>query len=119
MSKLEGTTLDRYRLLRRLGSGGMSTVYLAFDEGMHRNVAVKVVSGDHSDYIERFRREAEAIGKLVHHHILPAYDFGEQEIWHYLVMPYIEHGTLRERLAKGRLIPAEAGEMLEQIASAL
>ena len=78
MPNLEGTMLGRYRLKPRLGSGGMSTVYLAFDEAMQRIVAAKVVSAEHVDYVERFRREAEAIGKLNHAHILPAFDYGEQ-----------------------------------------
>ncbi len=119
MPGLEGTTLGRYRLQRRLGRGGMSEVYLAYDERMERNVAIKVVNSSYADYLERFRREAGAIGRLRHDHILPAFDFGEQGPWHYLVMPYMEHGTLRDRLAKGRLTLEEAGEMLEQIASAL
>ena len=78
MPSLEGTSLGRYRLGRRLGRGGMSEVYLAHDDLMNREVAVKVVSSTHTDYIERFQREAEAIGRLQHDHILPAYDLGEQ-----------------------------------------
>ena len=119
MPSLEGTSLGRYRLLRRLGRGGMSEVYLAHDELMHRDVAVKVVSSTHTDYIERFQREAEAIGRLHHDHILPAYDFGEQPPWHYLVMPYIPYCTLQDILEKGPLSLEYAGELLQQIASGL
>ncbi len=119
MPGLEGTTLGRYRLMRRLGRGGMSEVYLAYDESMHREVAIKVVSGSYADYLARFQREAEAIGRLHHDHILPAYDYGEEGPWHYLVMPYIGHGTLRDRLESGPLTLEDAGEMLEQVASAL
>ncbi len=121
MAGLEGTSLGRYRLQSRLGRGGMSEVYLAYDELMHRDVAIKVVSSSHVDYIERFQREAKAIGNLHHNHILPAFDYGEQGPWHYLVMPYIEHETLGERLDRrgGRLSLEEAGEMLHQIASGL
>src|SRR5215470_475700 len=120
MAGLEGTSLGRYRLQRRLGRGGMSEVYLAYDELMHRDVAIKVVSSSHVDYIERFQREARAIGNLHHNHILPAFDYGEQGPWHYLVMPYIEHETLGDRLdRRGRLSLEEAGEMLHQIASGL
>lgn len=120
MAGLEGTSLGRYRLQSRLGRGGMSEVYLAYDELMHRDVAIKVVSSSHVDYVERFQREAKAIGNLHHNHILPAFDYGEQGPWHYLVMPYIEHETLSERLDKrGRLSLEEAGEMLHQIASGL
>src|SRR5579863_1141620 len=119
MPSLEGTSLGRYRLLRRLGRGGMSEVYLAHDELMNREVAVKVVSSTHTDYIERFQREAESIGRLHHDHILPAYDFGEQPPWHYLVMPYIPYCTLQDVLEKGPLSLEYAGELLQQIASGL
>lgn len=119
MPGLEGTRLGRYLLLRRLGRGGMSEVYLAYDELMHREVAIKVVSSMHADYVERFRREAEAIDTLRHNHILPSYGYGEQGPWHYLVMPYIEHSTLQERLEQGPLSLEDAGELLQQIASGL
>src|SRR5579885_1231937 len=119
MSGLEGTTLGRYHLIQPLGSGGMSEVYLAHDELMNRDVAIKVVISNNTDYLERFRREAEAVGNLTHDHILPAYDFGIQEPYHYLVMPYIPYTTLYDRLLDGPLSLEEAGEMLDQIASAL
>ena len=119
MHGLEGTKLGRYRLQSRLGHGGMSEVYLAYDELMHRDVAIKVVTSSHADYIERFQREAAAIGNLHHNHILPAFDYGEQAPWHYLVMPYIDHESLGERLERGPLTLEDAGEMLSQIASGL
>lgn len=119
MAGLEGFTLGRYYLLERLGSGGMSDVYLAHDDLMNRDVAVKVVSSTHSDYLERFHREAEAIGRLNHDHILPAFDYGDQDPWHYLVMPYIPNATLREVLEEGPLDLEYAGELFTQVASAL
>lgn len=119
MPGLEGTTLGRYRLKHKLGLGGMSQVYLAYDEDLDRDVAVKVVGSSQAEYIERFKREAKAIGKLTHEHILPAFDSGEEGLWHYLVMPYIEHNTLRERLERGDLTLQETGELLQQIAGAL
>ncbi|MFL5660718.1 MAG: protein kinase domain-containing protein, partial [Ktedonobacteraceae bacterium] len=99
--------------------GGMSDVYLGYDERLQRKVAIKVVGSSHADYIERFHREAQAISTLEHAHILPAYDYGEQGPWHYIVMPYIEHGTLRDRLLQGPLSLEETGMILEQIAGAL
>lgn len=119
MPGLEGITLGRYRLLQRLGEGGMSEVYLAYDDLMHRDIAIKVMSSSNVEYIERFQREAEAVGNLYHNHILPAFDFGQQYPWHYLVMPYIEHGSLSDLLDGGPLTLEHAGEMLVQIASAL
>ena len=119
MPGLTGTSLGHYQLLDRLGHGGMSEVYLAYDEAHQRNVAIKVVVSTHADYIERFRREAYAVSMLQHAHILPAYDYGEQGPWHYMVMPLIERGTLRDRLLEGPLSLEEAGAILEQIANAL
>lgn len=119
MAGLEGTRLGRYRLQQRLGHGGMSEVYLAYDELMHREIAIKVMSSTRTDYIERFQREAEAIGNLHHNHILPAFDYGRQDPWHYLVMPYIDHESLSELLDRGPLTLEHAGELLSQIASAL
>lgn len=119
MSGLDGTTLGRYYLIQPLGSGGMSEVYLAHDELMNRDVAIKVVTSNNRDYLERFHREAEAVGNLTHDHILPAYDFGIQEPYHYLVMPYISSTTLHEYLLDGPLSLEEAGELLDQVASAL
>src|SRR5258708_25315414 len=119
MPELTGTRLGRYSLEERLGHGGMSDVYLGYDERMQRKVAIKVVGSRHSDYIEGFQREAEAISTLEHAHILPAYDYGEQGVGHYRVMPYIDHGTRRERLLQGPLSLEETGVILEQIAGAL
>lgn len=137
MPGLEGTTLGPYRLLRRLGKGGMSEVYLASDRREGRKVAVKVVSGAHAEYLERFHREAQAILNLRHKHILPAYEYGEQDPWYYLVMYYATYGTLSKRLSAAGVTRArrvgkgqvrqgnrplsleEAAVLLEQIASAL
>src|SRR5947209_7321516 len=119
MPGLTGTRLGGYIIQERLGRGCMSEVYLAYDERMHRNVAIKVVSSSYADYMERFQREAEAIGRLDHAHILPAYDYGEQEPWHVMVMPFIEHGHMRDRLVRGPLALEETAIIFEQVASAL
>jgi len=119
MPGLEGITLGRYHLNQRLGEGGMSEVYLAYDELMHRDIAIKVMSNSNTEYIERFQREVEAVGNLHHNHILPAFDYGQQNPWHYLVMPYIEHGSLSDLLDEGPLTLEHTGEMLAQIAGAL
>lgn len=119
MPGLEGISLGRYRLKQRLGRGGMAEVYLAVDERMQREVAIKVVSSNQAEFAERFSREAQAMGNLHHDHLLPAYDYGEQEPWLYLVMPYIAHGTLSDLLKGGPLDLTHAGELLEQVAGAL
>lgn len=120
MKGIEGSTLGRYELRRRIAQGGMSEVYLGYDRRVKRRVAVKVLYGGDEPFVRRFEREALAVGTLSHNHILPLYDFGEQRPWYYLVMPYIEGGTLRDYLLKrNTLTLEEAGNFLDQIASAL
>lgn len=120
MKGIEGSKLGRYELRCRVAQGGMSEVYLGYDYRVRRWVAVKVLYGSDEPFVRRFEREALAIGALSHEHILPLYDFGEQRPWYYLVMPYVEGGTLRDYLLKRERLPLdEAGSFLEQIASAL
>src|SRR6266849_3183126 len=120
MAGLEGRTLGHHRLKHLLGRGGMAEVYLAHDHHLFRDVAIKVVHSSRLDHFARFRREAEIVGPLAHDHILPVFEYGEQDGWHYLVMPYAAHGTLADLLKqKGALSREEAGILLEQIASAL
>ncbi|HLI07489.1 MAG TPA: protein kinase [Ktedonobacteraceae bacterium] len=120
MKGIEGSTLGRYELRRRIGQGGMAEVYLAYDRRVRRQVAIKVLYGRDESFVRRFEREALAVGALSHNHILPLYDFGEQRPWYYLVMPYVEGGTLRDHLhKKQRLTLIEAASFVDQIASAL
>lgn len=120
MKGIEGLTLGRYELRRRLAQGGMAEVYLAHDRRVRRMVAVKVLYGRDEPFIRRFEREALAVGMLSHDHILPVYDYGEQSPWYYLVMPYVEGGTLRDYLVKRKFLTLEeAASFLDQIASAL
>jgi serine/threonine protein kinase len=117
--ELEGKTLGHYLLQHRLARGGMSEVYLAYDESTQRTVAIKVANRYQDDHIGRIQHEAKVLGMLSHPHILPASDYGEQGQWCYFVMPYADQGSLRERLVKGSLTQEEAGSILEQVASAL
>ena len=117
--ELEGTTLGHYLLQRRLARGGMSEVYLAYDQSAQRTVAIKVVNRYRDDHMQRIQNEVKVLGMLLHPHILPALDYGEEGPWCYFVMPYIEQGSLRERLINGPLTQEEAGTILEQVASAL
>src|SRR5947209_1833855 len=120
MKGIEGSTLGRYELRRRVAQGGMAEVYLGYDRRVRRQVAIKVLYGRDESFVRRFEREALAVGTLSHDHILPLYDFGEQRPWYYLVMPYVEGGTLREYLHKRkRLTLEEAASFVDQIASAL
>ncbi len=117
--ELEGTTLGHYLLQRRLARGGMSEVYLAYDQSAQRTVAIKVVNRYRDDHMQRIQNEVKVLGMLSHPHILPALDYGEEGPWCYFVMPYAEQGALRERLVNGPLTQEEAGTILEQVASAL
>lgn len=120
MRGIEGLTLGRYELCQRIAQGGMAEVYLGFDRRVKRQVAVKVLYGRDESFVRRFEREALAVGALSHEHILPLYDFGEQRPWYYLVMPYVEGGTLRDYLSRRkRLTLEEAASFTDQIASAL
>ena len=119
MPDLVGNVIGSYHIKQLLGRGGMSEVYLAYDEAMEREVAVKVMTGYTPDYLERFRREAEAIDKLQHEHILPAYDYEDCEPWHFLVMMYVPGGTLRDLIDYGPLPPTLATRIFREIADAV
>jgi serine/threonine-protein kinase len=124
MSTLLGTTLSgRYRLEARIGAGGMSTVYRAFDETLQRQVAIKLMNREvatDSDQLERFRREARAVAQLSHAHIVGVIDAGEDDGRPYIVFEYIEGETLKDRIRRmGRLPIAEAVAYAIEIARAL
>jgi eukaryotic-like serine/threonine-protein kinase len=124
MSALVGTLLNgRYRLDAQVGSGGMSTVYRAFDSTLERRVAIKLmhrdIAGDH-DQLERFRREARAVAQLSHPHIVGVIDAGEEDGRPYIVFEYVEGETLKDRIRRlGRLPVDEAIAYAIEIARAL
>jgi eukaryotic-like serine/threonine-protein kinase len=110
---LIGTVLSgRYRLESKLGSGGMSTVYLARDVTLERWVAVKVMHremSDQPDQIERFRREARAVAQLSHPNVVSVIDAGEDGGYPYIVFEYVDGETLKQRIERvGPLPVAEA-----------
>jgi serine/threonine protein kinase len=102
MENLLNTTLGGYSLVEELGKGGMAAVFKAYQPKLERWVAVKVLDptyiSDDSDVLARFRREARAIAALRHPNILTVYDYGEEEGLAYIVMEYVEGGTLKDRL---------------------
>ncbi|HET9105067.1 MAG TPA: protein kinase [Solirubrobacteraceae bacterium] len=124
MSALLGTCLNgRYRLEARVGAGGMSTVYRAFDVTLERQVAVKLMNREvasDSDQLERFRREARAVAQLSHPHIVGVIDAGEDDHRPYIVLEYVEGETLKDRIRRqGGLPVPEAIAYAIQIARAL
>src|SRR5919108_560097 len=102
----------RFRLDEKIGSGGMSTVYRAFDPTLERWVAIKLMHRDIStdaDQLERFRREARAVARLNHPHIVTVIDAGEDDGAPYIVFEYVSGETVKDRIRRqGRLPVAEA-----------
>jgi len=104
MQNYIGQQIDRYRVIERLGMGGMAVVYKAYDTRLERDVAIKIIRTEaipqeqHERLLKRFEREAKAQARFSHPNIVPVYDYGEVEDSPYLVMEYIRGGTLKERL---------------------
>ena len=126
MTSLIGQSLGRYHILEQLGEGGMATVYKAFDTRLEANVAVKVIRTERlapeiaGRALMRFEREAKALAQLTHPNIVKVTDYGEFEGQPYLVMPYLEGGTLKELLhARGAYPWQEAARLILPVASAL
>jgi eukaryotic-like serine/threonine-protein kinase len=98
----------RYRILRKLGSGGMANVYLAEDEDLGRRVAIKILNERYAEddlFIERFRREAKSAAGLSHPNIVSIYDRGEAEGTYYIAMEVIEGRSLKELILTRGALP--------------
>src|SRR5918997_1881515 len=113
----------RYRILRKLGSGGMANVYLAEDEDLGRQVAIKILNDRHASdeqFVERFRREAKNAAGLSHPNIVSVYDRGEAEGTYYIAMEYLDGRSLKDRIvAEGPLPIVSAIEVARQILHAV
>ncbi|MDP9439663.1 MAG: protein kinase, partial [Actinomycetota bacterium] len=115
---------NRYRLQQPLGSGGMAEVFLAHDDILDRDVALKIMSGRYAgddEFVERFRREAQSAAALSHPNIVSIFDRGEADDGtYYIAMEYLPGGTLKDRILKrGALPPRTAAAVALQIAEAL
>ena len=115
---------NRYRVTKPLGSGGMADVYLAHDDVLDRDVALKVMSGRYAsddEFVERFKREAQSAAALSHPNIVSIFDRGESEDGtYYIAMEYLSGGTLKDRiLTRGALPARTAAAVALQIAEAL
>jgi eukaryotic-like serine/threonine-protein kinase len=110
-SQMIGTVLSgRYKLEAKLGSGGMSTVYLARDTTLDRQVAVKVMHremSEQADQLERFRQEARAVAKLSHPNVVAVIDAGEDGGHPYIVFEYVEGETLKQRINRVGALDAQ------------
>jgi eukaryotic-like serine/threonine-protein kinase len=113
----------RYRIMRKLGSGGMADVYLAEDEELGRRVAIKILNDRHANdeqFVERFRREAKNAAGLSHPNIVSIYDRGEAEGTYYIAMEYLDGRSLKELVvARGPLPISDAIEATRQVLGAL
>src|SRR5438876_8083809 len=121
---LIGTVFDgRYKIVRKLGSGGMADVYLAEDEELGRRVAIKILNDKHAtddQFVERFRREAKNAAGLSHPNIVSIYDRGEAEGTYYIAMEYLDGRSLKELiLSRGPAPVNVAIDYARQILAAL
>ena len=108
---------DRYTLARRIGSGGMADVWCAADEMLGRQVALKFLHerfGADEQFVERFRREAQAAAGLQHPNVVSVYDRGEHEGRYWIAMEYVQGAALKDLIERG-LSTAEAVEIVRQI----
>ncbi len=119
MIKIGMTINDRYEIIEKIGTGGMSDVYKALDNKLNRNVAVKVLKqefGDNENFVSKFRVEAQAAAGLMHPNIVNVYDVGEENDIHYIVMELVEGITLKKYIEKkARLTYKEAVSIAIQV----
>jgi serine/threonine protein kinase len=121
MLEISGQTAGKYLIMERVGHGGMSAIYKALDTTTDEVVALKVLSAAMASdptFEARFSREIEVLRSLDHPHILPILDYGEIRGLPFIVMPFYEHGTLKDAIDRG-LSPEDGMKIIEQIASAL
>jgi serine/threonine-protein kinase len=117
----EGSVIDeRYRLLRRIGSGGMADVWLAEDAHLQRRVALKVLHqrfAQDREFVERFRREAEAAAGLQHPNVVAVFDRGDVDGTYYIAMQLLEGRSLKTVIDQG-LTPEQAAGLVRQVLEA-
>jgi peptide/nickel transport system substrate-binding protein len=122
MEDLTGKQLGQYQVVAAHGEGGMAAVYKAYQPGMERYVALKILPRFYAsdpEFVGRFKQEAKVIARLQHVHILPVFDFGEEDGYTYIVMPFIQTGTLADLLRGEALELTRIREVISQVGSAL
>ena len=123
MDSLVGRSLGQFRIVERIGAGGMATVFKAYQPVLDRYVAVKVLPDYHARdpiFKERFLREARAVARLDHPNIVQIYLFGEEDNITYIVMQYVDGGTLKDKLKlSGALSATDAIKFVIQAAEGL
>ncbi len=119
---LIGSSLSHYRILSRLGRGGMGEVYLATDTQLDRKVAIKLLPSEFTadaERVRRFKQEARAASALNHPNIITIHEIGEVDHRHFIISEFVEGETLRQRMRSYRMDQAAALEIVVQVASAL
>lgn len=114
----------KYRIIEKIGSGGMADVYKAVQAGtLHRTVAVKILKAEYqtdASFVRRFDQEAQAVLNLSHEHIVRSYDVGTEGDLHYIVLEYVDGSTLKECIrAQGKFLPRSAINIGAQVLDAL
>jgi len=122
MTLSAGSTLSHYRILEKIGAGGMGEVYLAKDTKLDRTVAVKILPAELADDEERrnrFEKEAKAASAIDHPNVAHIYEIGESDGVRFIAMQYVEGETLAERMKKSAMTSEEIASIGAQVASAL
>jgi serine/threonine protein kinase len=122
MSFIAGENVGSYRIIEKLGQGGMATVFKAYHPALDRFVAIKVLHPAFKEdphFLERFKREARVVARLEHPNIVPVYDFAEHNGQPYLVMKYIQGETLKARLQRSPLLKDQAFKTIRAVGAAL
>ena len=122
MEDLTGKQLNQYQITAHLGDGGMASVYKAYQPSMSRYVALKILPRQFANdpqFVGRFEHEAKVIASLQHPHILPVFDFGEANGYTFIVMPFVETGTLSDLLIGKPLSLEQIRTVTMQVGDAL
>src|SRR6266699_4339978 len=122
MNVLVGRSLGQFRIVERIGVGGMATVFKAYQPNLDRYVAIKVLPAYHAQdpvFVKRFVQEARSVAKLAHPNIVQIHDFGEHQNITYIVMEYVDGGTLKDHLKQRPVTVPEAVDFVIQAAEGL
>jgi hypothetical protein len=122
MEDLSGRQFGPYQIVAPLGEGGMAAVYQAYQPGMERYVALKILPrhfGQDPQFVARFEQEAKILAKLQHPHILPVFDYGRADGYAYIVMPFLHSGALTGLMRGAPLPLAQIRRTISQVGDAL
>ncbi len=122
MEDLTGKQLGPYQVVAALGEGGMAAVYKAFQPGMERYVALKILPrhfASDPEFVGRFEQEAKVLARLQHPHILPVFDYGQSDGYTYIAMPFLESGDLTDLMHSQPLPLAQIRQIVSRVGDAL